>query len=194
MMGEGRGKVAPAPKLVRLSAAERVQLRAAAAKREQFRGYAARSDAWGNGMIGDAVFHGLCGEHALCRYLNSALGLQLHVDLALRRAGDGGLDVNALGFRMQVKTRVRGEQNLIRRLDHNKRIVPIACDAFVFAKIVPGGVQLLGWVTAEFARDGGAFAKSPRRDSGHFNLVVDGSDLEPMRRLSDRIRCAQGAA
>lgn len=187
MLVEGRGIVAPSPIRCAVSMREINQLRAIAARRNAYRGYQSRRDQWGRGLTKDPIVVGLIGEHAVLSFLNSRLGTRMSVDDRLLRVGDGGVDALVNGYSMQIKTRQRGRQNLIRTLDDRKRLIAFNVEAFVFAKFAePSDVFLLGWITADDARGVGDFKRS--RVADHFNTVVEDKELEPMSRLIAEIQ------
>lgn len=189
MMSEGTGKKAPAPIAVHLSARDIAQLSFVAEQRNKLRSYGQRSDAWGRGFNANSTLLGLFGECATSRLLESKLDARVPLDLALRERGDHGVDLDALGTRLQVKCRERGKDNLIRRVDDRKRIREIDCDAFVFTKWVPPAtVHFLGWVEARDVSRVGIFQRSPRADARHFNVVIPAEELEPLTKLVDFIQ------
>lgn len=186
MLREGVGMTAPAPIPIRLGQGEIRWLSEVARKRDAFRGYAHRSDAWGRGFIRNPGFVGLCGEHALCRYLNPRCGLELSVDTTLRTKGDRGCDLKIAGMVIQVKTRAVGQFNLVRRVTGSKRLLPLSCDVFVFACLNLPVIRLTGWITSSAAPLVALHIPSSVAD--HFNLRIYDTDLAPMSRLVEEIK------
>lgn len=187
MLREGEGFTAPAPVSISLSAGEMEYLRSVATRREQYRAYSQRSDKWGRGYIDSPIFVGLCGEHAVCTFLNRRLSCRLSVDTKLRGRGDGGVDVDVFGVTLQVKTRARGDRNLVRRVDR-KGIRGLNVIAYVFCQLLTERrtVLLLGWIKSDELR---TYAKSERSPVDvHFNLSVDAKYLRPMNSLLDEIQ------
>lgn len=188
MLIEGRGVVAPNPVQIELSATDVKWLAAAADKRARFRDYRSRRDSWGPGIIANPIFVGLTGEHGLCVFLNKHAGCHAAIDAALRPNGDGGCDVAALGLSFQVKTRLRGTSNLIRRVTESKRIAAVDPNAvYVFARWLPreSVVYLLGWI---WGRDAVAVAIQERSAvARHWNLRLGDDRLESMWRLCDEL-------
>jgi hypothetical protein len=164
-------------------------LRDAADRRDQYRGYRSRSDAWGRGFVKNPILVGLGGEYAYAE-LSSRRGYLRFVDLALRVHGDGGRDFEQCGLIVQVKTRRKGlgQRSLVKRGDRYGRIVPLACDVFVFAQwdeTANESPRLLGWIWAADASRIGQFERSPVQTADHWNLRIADTLLSPMTRLID---------
>jgi hypothetical protein len=192
MQVEGIGKVPPAPVQVRTALNRLRWLRDEADKRNAYRGYTRRTDAWGRGFIRNPALVGLMGEHCSCEYLTRR-GFPCFVDIVLRPYGDDGRDLEVCGLVLQVKTRRKGiaRRSLVKRGDGRGRIVPLACDVFVFAQwdeTAPDDVpQLLGWIWARDARSYGVFERSPVSYADHWNLRIPDALLLPMSRLVDEL-------
>ena len=100
-----------------------------AQRRDRFRSY--RSDGWQGGQndavtidgVGTvtksqrAILVGLVGEKAFQRHVNKSTGeTLLTLDIEDRKRGDGGIDFDAAGVLVQLKTRQpRNGRNLIRK-------------------------------------------------------------------------------
>ncbi|MBA2718909.1 MAG: hypothetical protein H0U52_06680 [Chloroflexi bacterium] len=182
----GRGRIAPAVEVVRLTASEVEFVRLAAVARNDFRRYSQRRDDWGRGFVPDAPFNGMLGELAACKHLNKRTKLSVQIDTELREKGDGGKDLVFGDLVVQVKTKVTGTQNLIKRLDGGKALKALGCDVFLFVRrITDAEFHLVGWITGAGARAVGKHGAS-RRDS-HWNLDIDPCDLEPISRLVTKI-------
>jgi hypothetical protein len=162
-------------------------IRSVAVKRASFRGYQRRADSWGRGFIPSPTLVGLCGEYALCNYLNRCARCALTIDATLRRLGDDGADVVANGVRIQVKTMtIRGGAYLVRYDEHK----PIRCDVFVFARWNerrPRVVELDGWVDRAAVLHVAPIVRSPRAGAEHYNYDVPREHLRPMRDLCAEI-------
>jgi len=147
-------------------------------------------------MTANPILKGMVGEHAMCVYL-SRNGLRLFADLSLRERGDGGCDVLAAGLVLQVKTMSprNYRQLLIRRVDSQKRLRGLECDAFVLAHW-PGklDVHLLGWIWAGRASEVGRLRLSPINGAGHWNLVIPDKALFPLPDLRTEIDLRHEAA
>ena len=197
MLVEGVGLKAPAPVKVSMMPEEYDVLRDAAAQRAAYRGYARRQDAWGRGFIRDPILVGLVGEYANCKFL-SRRGFPCEVDLTLRPYGDGGRDIVVAGLRLEVKTRRKGlgQRSFVKRFDRG-RILPIRCDAFVFAEWNDEPPihcpLLLGWIWAPAARRE-CFERSPIAKASHWNLKVRDVALLPMSRFIDELHARERCA
>ena len=191
MLVEGKGIIAPAPVRITISTSVLARLRDVAEDRDRRRGYAARRDAWGRGFVKNPTLVGLVGEAAICEYV-STRGFRQSVDYHWRPFGDGGRDLVVEHLIIQVKTRRKNVSgcSLIRR-GQRGRIVPLACDLFVFvqwSEDAPEGAYLLGWQWAMFILRHAGFARSPLATADHWNLNVPDPFLQPMNRLIDEFR------
>src|ERR1035437_8759519 len=99
MDNEGRGKVAPKPVRIVLSAQEFSIINRIAADLDAFRNYAASQSSWKRGLIGNTLtpyIIGQCGQYALEKYLGTS------GDSSLKRDGDGGVDLEVNGKTIQI--------------------------------------------------------------------------------------------
>lgn len=193
MLREGLGLVAPTPVAVSITSGDFAYLESAATARDKFRGYATRTDSWGRGFVDRPTLVGLLGEHAWCAFLNKQLGTRLMVDLELRPRGDGGVDINALGLTIDVKTRVSGERYLVRRINDRKEILPLDAEYYAFAKVVSNKeVLLLGWTDRLSMTMSSKLLPSPTK-SPHWNLDIPETELEQPSALCLRARARMSA-
>jgi hypothetical protein len=188
MQFEGRGIVAPAPVRIRIGKAARDFYANATEKINTYRQYDSRSDPWGKGFVKNPMLIGKGGELAMSEFLRRC-GLNLNVDVTLRKRGDGGHDFNVLGDRYEIKTRSKTRSNFVRYIDN---VVPSNyCDLFVFAQWCADPPDeyalLLGWI---WSVDVGRMPieLAPAKGSNHSNYVIQDSDLKTMSRLRDRIK------
>ena len=194
-MVEGRGATAPHPVAVRLSPTDRAFVRDAVARRMRDRGYAHRRDPWGRGLIGElAVVYGLAGEVAFSDWLYRTCRVLRPADVTYREFGDRGRDFEAFGLTIQVKcggshtSKVR-----IRRITESRRLCELTWDVLVQARVarplaadgLPTAVEFLGWGWRQELTTGRRLERS--RLAGHFNIVADASELQPMSRLADLV-------
>ena len=185
MLTEGVGKHMPVGVTIRLTHTEIKYFSAAAIKIEEFRGYSQRTDKWGKGYIESPLFSGLCGEQALCKFLNRRLHTNLVPNTKIELLGDGGRDIVIDELVVQVKTIVSGHKCLIRRISAKRRLKPLICHIFVFAKLTLPTVKLLGWITAIRATEVGSSEKSSRDE--HWNLCIPKDELESITTLDKAI-------
>lgn len=180
-----------------LTRGEKLHLQGLARHRESYRRYRDKQDLWQRGLVPHCVFLGLCGELAMCKFLNRRLGLSLDVDAEDRPRGDDGFDLHPLGLlRVQVKTRQRDYGSLlIRRETDGGRVVPIHWDVCVCATIARddeagAAVSLDGWVDRDdvigLRRKFASFVAARRGD--HMNLEVGDERLSSVADLATKIR------
>lgn len=186
MMVEGKGRVAPAPIIVRISMADWIALGDEANRRAERRGYASGRTAWARGLASSgtefpvvgvlpparaAILKGLLGEHAACVWSREA-----SVDLAERRFGDGGVDLRMGNVPVQVKTRMR-PPSLVRTTEADAQ----RYRAYVFCAWDGADcIALLGWShRAEVVK----CAKVLGKGGAHHNYAVEDAALLPMPRL-----------
>lgn len=96
-------------------------VRAATRERMRVRRYDNRGDDWGRGYFGDAsrsVYVGFVGEWAFSNAVLANLGIRCPVDTSPRRRGDGDIDFDLCGYRVQVKTAASRYDDLLVRC-HN---------------------------------------------------------------------------
>jgi hypothetical protein len=197
MIKEGIGRQSPAPIVMKISPSDLLYLHNKSDLRTKYRQYAQRADRWGNGLVKNPGLVGMVGEFSVSQYLNklSQYKLSPSVDLSLREYGDGGVDFVVHGLKIQVKTRRKSSgYSLIRRVDHNKMIVPLTCDLFVFCQWheeFPYRALLLGYVHVEYIRSC-VFGPSPIEDSKHYNIKIPDLDLLPMNRIIDELISRSG--
>lgn len=206
---EGQGVVAPARVKVTVDDAALRLLNEEAERRANWRGYAGRSDAWGRGFLqgkpvgGIGRVHssvlpilcGLVGEWAACDYLNRRVGWkEFATDLALRRGGDGGIDLAGKRscIRIQVKLRQRDKSvSLVRKTRSNGSEVPQNAYVYIFTEWRYGNTcDLLGFVMQD-----DLLKRSPVEQSHvdtHTNYVVPDEMLQPMSRLVLMVQAAAG--
>ncbi len=192
MLIEGRGLVAPAEAPVSLTLSEVEYCRRVAEERNGFRRYSSRSDRWGKGLVDDPVLVGTLAELATAKLLNRRAGCSMSVDARLHSKGDDGCDLRASGIGIQVKSRVKGSRNLIRRVDDRKRLRPLTAEVFVFCRYVHAQeTRLLGWLYSDAVR---RVSKHERSVVGDWwNLDVDAIHLRPVHELVNEIVIARSA-
>lgn len=189
MMREGTGLAVPPIWHLPLVRGDVDLLRFHAVKRDSHRRYGERPDKWGRGLTNNPIFVGLCGEQALCVFLNRRAGCNCQLDVALHHWGDGGRDVVTDGLAFDVKTRAKHRNvNYVRGVDEGGRRCRITADFFVFAELNSGdqlfSVSLLGCLPAS------AVVQSPLKRSpvaAHMNFEALDVALDPMTRIVDEI-------
>ncbi len=202
---EGIGLCAPAPAKVVLSGGDIRTVVAEATSRCNSRRYDERSDSWGQGFLGKVVIPnvavipshlatvvaGMIGEYAVASYINHRIGKHVcKIDLSLRNAGDGGIDLLPNGISVDVKTRLQDYgAHLIRRRRDSGSIVRWHCNLFVFAQWERSmTVQLMGWCWASFAE---SLPECAARRGNHRNVEIKPVMLLPMNRLIYAIEAQQ---
>lgn len=200
MNAEGIGIKAPSPHKVILTDHDMRCIVHEAKKRAAAK-YANATDRWSCGQkppihirnVGKItsterpIVAGLLGEHVVSRLIKKRHGSGVAaLDLAIRRYGDGGIDLQAFGERIQVKTRQSPKHgNLVRRVCHSGFVVPINASYFVFCEWSGSmSVSILGCISAALVLE----LPLVPGVSGHWqNAVVDDRLLEPFGRLLDNI-------
>lgn len=191
MMVEGKGLVAPHPVPIVLMPHELRWLEGIAEERERRRGYQSRPDAWGKGFIANPTLVGLAGEYALAQHLTEKLGFPVCINTDDAPCGDGGVDlVPVPGVRVQVKTRTRRADVLLRRETEKGYIVPLAWDVAVSVtwerELTPHMLTLDGFITRDAFRGRSEVAEGRR--GSHKNLVCEDCHLEPIKRLVEAMQ------
>lgn len=193
---EGRGHLAPAKLSVLLAPEEMLALYRIALHLNR---YENRSDKWGRGIcdsltidgVGElnprqrAIFAGKIGEHAVRELARRRPfgSLVPAIDIGTRVNGDGGVDLDILGMRLQIKTRQRaGGSNLIKRIDEGGNVLSLFGEAHVFCEWVPPAprVFIVGWL---WNRDIVGMPIVPSPVGKWKNIEVPGAALLPLFRL-----------
>jgi hypothetical protein len=213
---EGQGQVPPEPVTVTISPAETRYLESRAAEREQHRGYSGRPDRWGRGLVPNAVLAGFMGEYAFEKHMRQQprpLPLTPLDPRPLPR-GDGGVDFRLGTLTIQVKTRFRSGDVLLRRRDERGRVLPlrwnlcVCCTwlsasqrhpllsseprlplfpALAPAPIIPTHrVAIAGWVQRRVLLQHFTLARARR--GAHLNLEAGDEVLEPISSLLEHLR------
>lgn len=196
MIAEGKGVIAPAPKLVSFSDHERRVIFQAAIDLDR---YAGAAGGWRRGYsdpldiptLGKleattaTIYVGLLGQEAVRKLAQNHFGdLVLSNDFRRHENGDGGIDLRILTLSLQVKTRKHPTLPTLVRVDNGEGMaVPLTGDAHVFCHIPDRGgfiVRVLGW---KWTRDLKRYPSVPAVRGCHFNIEVPDADLEPMSRL-----------
>ena len=198
---EGRGKVAPRPITVKLTRGEKIGIlidaRRIAARRGEWHG-----EGWKGGLAGELVvrgvgllgrqlrpiYLGLGGEYSTAKIVNRRIGHNVFIyDTTLYADGDGGIDMHAYGMSVQIKTRGRDGDSLIRRLTAKKSFVPMESTVAVFCEWNGNDpVKILGWHTMAHIMELCPLQKSPVAD--HWNLCVRDSELQPIGSMITELR------
>lgn len=189
MLIEGRGlTIAPAPITEHISDADYEYAVRVASDRDKYRRYDERHDQWGRGLIKNPILTGLSGEIGTSSFLNRRAGCRLSIDAELKQRGDGGVDLTTDGMGIQVKTRMpTSRTNLYRRIDSQKRILPLRSEFYVYCRLVSERtVQLLGWLTADATIKTARCVRSPV--GNWWNLEIEDNQLLPMSRLVEEIQ------
>jgi hypothetical protein len=193
MQVEGKGLIAPAPEKVYLERMELEYLKSIAEAREKRRGYSRRNDSWGRGVIDNPTLMGLCGEYALASWLTERLGIPVRLDESDTPLGDGGTDFLIAAQRVQVKTRRRRGDSLLRRMNERGTLCPINWNFFVTAtynrEADESLVTLDGVTKADRWRNDGSFVVG--RAGPWMNLELQDFQMEPMTRLVEALEVAR---
>ncbi len=201
-MVEGKGLVKPHMEELILRRDEIQLLKTEAIRRAEYRRYAKRKDIWGSGLIRGAMLEyigniepaalailiGLVGEYSTCLFLNRRFRRTVcSTDLVLKPKGDGGIDLEVFGVRIEVKGRKRDyASNLVRFKTEHGQIILLNADVYVFSQWKLREVsQLLGWANIETVQN---WETKPAHIGRHFNKEGEDIDLEPMCRLIDFLR------
>lgn len=206
MLVEGVGVVAPQKVSFVLTEAELFALFGCAKDRARHRDYGSRDDKWGRGIKGGLtvggigelsqqerpIFIGLLGEYATQQYIDRRFPTaKCVVDTSLLESGDFGVDLQAFGLKMQIKTRQGSSgANLVRRTNNRGKELPIKPHAFVFAEWNGGlTVYLVGWTWARAVRE-----KDLVESVGEWkNASITDSELLPMSRLAHQLNARRHA-
>jgi hypothetical protein len=185
MIIEGIGRVAPTPKRVSLSNCDLIYCREISDSRNKHRGYKSSESQWKNGICDDPVFIGTVGELALQKYL-ACNGLNCRIVNEDLNNGDFGIDFVWCGCKYQVKTvlNIDRENILVRRSKTNRTIDSHSASRFVFCQFSGKDktAAILGWCNRETVVNS-KYEKSPIRDAGWFNNVIDRRSLLPIADL-----------
>lgn len=200
MFLEGKGIVAPQRVSCKITMGMLAHLHEVAKRRDAYRKYGERTDIWGQGLRPSQyipslgwvkqsvvpILYGLIGEVCVSNYVNALIGATIcQPDLSDRAEGDGGEDFQICGVIIDVKLKgTRDGQNLVRRTDEYKKILPLKADIFVFClwnpRVSTLNAYLLGWAEKVVVED--CFV-SPSNVAGHLNFVVDNNKLNQMSDL-----------
>lgn len=131
------------------------------------------------------------GEEAFATYMTSRLsayGVRLEVDESDRPGGDDGIDFRIAGVPIQIKTRQKIGDLLIRRTDESGKLLCLPWDIAVVATWADRGdddasliVKLDGWASRRMLTQKGSFL--PARRGDHFNLELPDKNLLSMANL-----------
>jgi hypothetical protein len=193
---EGRGIVPPAPIRVAVRMTRFFRFRELAARREAGHRYSHSSRAWARGFVARPMLIGLMGEEAFATFASLRLrkfGVRVEVDEKYRSGGDDGIDFRVAGVGIQVKTRQKSGDLLIRREDEGGQLLTLPWDIVVVATWVDTGdddyclsVSLDGWVSKRQLIQNGDF--QPARRGQHHNLELPDQFLNPMGSLVKVLR------
>ena len=181
--------VAPRPVRVKLHPDEFRHLDGIARERDARRGYVFSDDDWRRGLTDRPTYLGLVGEYACARFLTKRLGFAVTINTDDAPRGDGGVDLLPVGVRIQVKTRTRRLDLLVKRQTPNGRILPFLWDVCVVTTWdrdeAEGIVTLDGFVTRDDLREFSTAA--PGKRGPWVNDELPDCYLSPMRGLVDAI-------
>lgn len=201
MIVEGVGPKAPMQIQVRLTRNELIAVKDIAIERAAFRQYRGRCDTWGRGIKDEIeiagvgtlprdvrpIFAGTLGEYAVKSWLQSRVSGTVELDLSLKQTGDYGVDLQAYGLTMQVKTRQNMERvNLIRHTTERGYRLTWPWVAACFCEWTSGGsvVYLVGWQWKS------AIEQMPLEigvAGGWLNVEVRDESLLPFARLAHEL-------
>lgn len=207
MIVEGKGNITPLSKRYLVSDCER---RAIYNFARGLHRYDASATGWKAGFLQDicipgfaplvkqqaTTFVGKMGEAAVRGLARQNLGNAIPpLDLELKHAGDGGVDLNIFGLSMQVKTRVKQRSvNLIRVVDARGNDQPLHGDIHVFCEWLDSGsmvVTVLGWMWTQSMLD---YVIKPAWRGEHQNIEVPDADLQCLSRLWAELEARREAA
>lgn len=185
---EGRGNVAPARVAVELSRADLLVCGDIAKDRAKYRNYKS-GGAWQRGLLEPQVIDGIgpvtreemsilvgsVGEYAVASVLQRSLGT-CGIDSALRASGDFGVDIEAHGLTVQVKTRKRSRESSLVKVGTNRSVAACFCEWLCGAS-----VDVLGW---QWTKDIERMEREESKFGSWVNIVIGDVDLLPMRRLA----------
>lgn len=185
---EGLGQVAPCRITVSLSRADLLVCADIARERSQYRDYKS-GGVWQRGLIEPQVVDGIgamtrqemsilvgsVGEYAVSAVLRSSLG-SCGIDSALRASGDFGVDIEAHGLTVQVKTRKRARESSLIKVGTNRSVAACFCEW-----TCGPSVDVLGW---QWTKDIERMEREESAFGSWFNIVIRDIDLLPMRRLA----------
>ena len=187
MIVEGKGKIAPTPTVVWLTETELVSVRA-------YTRDLAKKTGWNI----DNALVGAFGEGTFAKHLHSTIGLRYLAQTGCYfHYGDGGVDFEIYGVKIQMKTRRRGGYCQVKRTRKKSAdvysLIPLRCDILIFAELrtkIGAEIQqihLLGWIRLdEFEQCG----EGKRRDDG-FYTRIDPKYLEPISKLVALLKVKQ---
>jgi DNA adenine methylase len=129
-----------------------------------------RHDKWGQGLTKKSHYVGLIAECAVAELFG------LHVDFSY--GYDCGFDIKLHGLKIDVK----GTSGDIPFIKQQKRK---RCHSFIFARVTPVEVFVLGWISYELATSK-PLVKSKRKDATHMNYDISLDDLRDIKELKNR--------
>ena len=112
---EGFGKVPPRPERVSVDRSDIAEAKRNARILMKQRGYDLREDQWGQGRFGPArtCLIGKVGEVAFAKWIRARLGIKIELDTEYKWGGDGGIDFEVCGYKVQIKTAVSDYDELL---------------------------------------------------------------------------------
>lgn len=197
---EGQGNVSPAPVPVQITGEELRFLIDVARERHTAK-YANRKDEWGRGLISGGIIEGFgelpasimailvgtVGEYALKMHIHNCIpSARPQIDLSVFDGGDGGVDLDVFGYRMQVKSRKRDyAEMLIRASSERGWRKTLVADGFIQTQWVQRlRPQLIGWAERDTVIN---WTEKKAYRGNHTNYVGGDNDLLPMSRLISKL-------
>jgi hypothetical protein len=174
MIIEGKGHIAPSPKVIELDEDETKVIRIRSKLIAEEKGYNP-----------DNAFIGWIGEGALAKYLREQLGVSRLCDACSRPYGDSGIDMTVRDVGLQVKTHRQGGSCAIARVK-DRKLREFKFDIIVFCEMRTDSLKssqscaLLGYIFKKQISKWGIHERTPR---GYWHIRIDPKYLSPMARL-----------
>jgi len=182
MIVEGKGHVAPSPKIIELDEDETKVIRIRSKLIAEEKGYNPNN-----------AFVGWIGEGALAKYLREQLGVSRLCDACSHPYGDGGIDMTVYDVDLQVKTHRQGNSCVIARVK-DKKLREFKFDIVVFCEMQTDPLEpnqscaLLGYI---FRKQISKWGAHERAQGGYWHIRIDPKYLSPMARLPKYLKAKE---
>lgn len=180
---EGRGWIAPTPIKIRLSGEEVRHVRSLAKHLHKEKPFMEESN----------IFTGWLGEAAFAKFIYNQLGVPHLANLRILEGGDGGIDAELYGVKMQIKTHTSGKRCAVKRAKKGQ-LEPLPAELFVFVEQLTKNegpeqdLNLLGWVFRDDLLEGGKLVSG----KGWHQTQIDERYLKPMIRIAKYLFAKKG--
>lgn len=172
---EGKGWIAPAPITIKLNEEEVRQTRSAAKYLHKEKPFMKESN----------ILTGWLGEAAFAKFLYNQLGVHHTANFVILKSGDGGIDIELYGVKIQIKTHTLGKACVVRRI-RGGQLEPLPAEILIFVEQLMKNeekeqhLNLLGWVFRDDLLQHGKLVSN----KGWHRTQIDKKYLEPMIRIT----------